>query len=59
LTVPIESHDIRSVYLMDRAGTQSRKFKRDRNPRMERIKRKVIDYLRAKANENCSNQPSA
>jgi len=26
-------------------------FKANNNPRMERIKRKVIEYLRAKANE--------
>jgi len=46
--IPIQSADIRRVYIMDRFGALSRKFKPDRNPRMERIKRKVIDYLRAK-----------
>ena len=51
MNVPIQSADIRSVYLMDRSGCGSRRFKPDKNPRMEQIKRKVIEYLRAKANE--------
>ncbi len=46
--IPIQSPDIRSVYLMDRSGAGSRKFKASKSPRMERIKRKVVDYLRAK-----------
>lgn len=50
--IPIQSADIRSVYKMDCSPKLRRRSGPDKNPRMERIKRKVIEYLRAKANEN-------
>jgi len=49
--IPIESPDIRSVYLMDRSGKGLRRFNKERNPRMERIKAKVIDFWHQKARE--------
>ena len=49
MQIPIDSPDIRAVYLMDRSGSGSRRFNRDKNPRIARIERKVIDYWRAKA----------
>lgn len=51
MNIPINSHDIRSVYIMDRSGVNSRRFKKDRNPRMERIKRKALEFIRRKEAE--------
>lgn len=46
-TIPIESSDIRAVYLMEIRGQKvSRQV--ERNHRIERIRRKVIDACRAK-----------
>ena len=47
--IPIDSPDIRSAYVMDRSGKSGRRFKKDRNPRIERIKDKVIYHFRQKA----------
>lgn len=47
MSIPIESPDIRSVYLMEISGQRSdRLVKLD--PRIVRIKRKLIDASRAK-----------
>jgi len=46
--IPIDSPDIRSVYLMDRSGKGARRFNKERSPRIERIKAKVIRYWREK-----------
>jgi len=56
--IPIESPDIRSVYVMDRSGKGSRRFSKQRNPRIERIKAKVVYYWREKANQEQKREAS-